>query len=162
MTTASAAAASPTDGSEFPWREILFVWAVQAGRVFQQDIPTEGSLISFSFGRASERTRLSQPAGEMNTGFTLVSLQRRDMSTLHLLKEHTVYIMYTQPVSTAATQLCLDCRKCKIAFVYNHKELEAGGSLKVQQPARMAERQRGSHTAASRPDMRERLSAGSH
>lgn len=46
MTTASAAAvaASPTDGSEFPWREILFVWAVRAGRVFQQDIPTEGEV----------------------------------------------------------------------------------------------------------------------
>lgn len=44
MTRASAAAASPTDGSEFPWREILFVWAVQAGRVFQQDIPTEGEV----------------------------------------------------------------------------------------------------------------------
>lgn len=44
MTTASAAATSPTDGSECPWREILFVPAVRAGRVFQQDIPTEGEV----------------------------------------------------------------------------------------------------------------------
>lgn len=44
MTTESAAAASPTDGSECPWREILFVPAVLAGHVFQQDIPTEGEV----------------------------------------------------------------------------------------------------------------------
>lgn len=44
MTTESAAATSPTDGSECPWREILFVPAVLAGRVFQQDIPTEGEV----------------------------------------------------------------------------------------------------------------------
>lgn len=43
-TTAAAAATSPTGGSEGPRREILFVPAVQVGRVFQQDIPTEGEV----------------------------------------------------------------------------------------------------------------------
>lgn len=48
-------------------------------------------------------------------------------------------------VRAAATlpQSCLDYRKCKIAFVYSHAELKAGGGFKVQQPARMAESRRG-------------------
>lgn len=41
QTRDAASAASPTDGSESPCREILFV---PAQRVFQQDVPTEGEV----------------------------------------------------------------------------------------------------------------------
>lgn len=56
----------------------------------------------------------------------------------------TSHFLHRRPVSTDAAppQLCLDHRKCKIAFVYNQL-CKAGGGLKVQQPAwMMAERQR--------------------
>ena len=41
MRAASAVSAASAAAS---WREILFVPAVRAGRVFQQDIPTEGEV----------------------------------------------------------------------------------------------------------------------
>ncbi len=63
---------------------------------------------------------------------TFVSIVTKSLSFQLFYSCEMFVFLHRRWVSTAATlpQLCLDYRKCKIAFVYSHTELKAGGGLK--------------------------------